>query len=365
MRMALSSANITSKYLKGDILVLDDIQKINQIDSEGALGVNAKVAELIRYSFNVTTNISADSVTNIVVGGMGGSNQPAILAKNWLQSRLSLPIEIVPGYDIPASVTKKTLFIASSYSGNTEESLSALEQAEEAGAQIVVMTSGGKLADIAAEKNYPVYMLTTGIQPRYALFNAVSAITHLLEDSGFVEGAVSELEAAGDNVQKAVENWLPEVETADNLAKQIAQKAVGNSVVIYGGPLLKSAAYRWKITINENAKNVAWYNEWPEFNHNEFIGWSVAPENKPYFVVELQSNLEHPRVNKRFEISNDLLAGNMPTPYIVDVVGDTQIEQLLWAIKLGDFASLYLAVLNGVDPNPVHLVEELKVQLKK
>jgi glucose/mannose-6-phosphate isomerase len=123
------------------------------------------------------------------------------------------------------------------------------------------------------------------------------------------------------------------------------------------------AAYKWKIGANENAKQVAWCGQIPEFNHNEFIGWSSHPVDKPYAVVDLRSNLEHPRVQKRFEVTERLLSGKRPAPHIVTVQGENILEELLWALAYGDFVTLYLAFLNGVDPAPVDLVEKFKKEL--
>jgi glucose/mannose-6-phosphate isomerase len=132
---------------------------------------------------------------------------------------------------------------------------------------------------------------------------------------------------------------------------------------VYSGPRMYPAANKWKICMNENAKNVAWCNFLPEFNHNEFIGWSSHPVDKPYAVVELRSNLEHPRTQKRFEVTNRLLSGKRPAAEVVEVQGETLIQQLLWAASYGDYVSLYVALLNGVNPTPVDLVETFKKAL--
>jgi glucose/mannose-6-phosphate isomerase len=132
---------------------------------------------------------------------------------------------------------------------------------------------------------------------------------------------------------------------------------------MYGGPLLFPAANKWKICMNENAKNTAWVYQYPEFNHNEFIGWSSHPIDKPFAVVEIRSNLEHPRVQKRFTVSERLLSGKRPAPLVVTPQGDTLLQQLVWAITMGEFVSIYLALLNGVNPTPVDLVEKFKVAL--
>jgi glucose/mannose-6-phosphate isomerase len=138
---------------------------------------------------------------------------------------------------------------------------------------------------------------------------------------------------------------------------------MGKSAVVYSGPKMHPAAYKWKISFNENAKHVAWLGQLPEFNHNEFLGWSKQPTDKPYAVIDLRSNLEHPRVQKRFEVSARMLSGMRPEPHVVQAEGETVLEQLLWLIAYGDFVTLYLAVLNGVNPAPVELVEKFKREL--
>ena len=148
-----------------------------------------------------------------------------------------------------------------------------------------------------------------------------------------------------------------------NPAKQLAQEMMGRSVVMYAGPKMYAAAYKWKISCNENAKQIAWVDQLPEFNHNEFLGWTQQPREKPYVIVDLRSNLEHPRVQKRFAVSARLLSGMRPAPNVVDVRGTTPLEQLLWVSIFGDFVTIYLALLNGLDPAPVELIEKFKKAL--
>jgi len=148
-----------------------------------------------------------------------------------------------------------------------------------------------------------------------------------------------------------------------NYAKQLALLAVGKTPVFYGGTLTAPVAYKWKISWNENAKNTAFWNELPEFNHNEFIGWTSHPVEKPFAVFDLVSHLEHSQILKRFEISDRLLSGQRPKSTVVNLQGDTAIKQLLWGSILADFVSIYVAILNGVDPTPVPLIEKLKQEL--
>lgn len=343
--------------------MLDDLKYIHEKDADDALGVAGRQWQYLHHDFGVSFQPSAE-IRNVVLGGMGGSALYAVFLYSW--PGLSVPFEISRNYNIPGYVDKHTLFIASSYSGNTEETLEALSEAEQKGAQIVILAAGGKLAERAEQAGYPLIRVPGGIQPRMSTFYCLSGLIQLLEPLGLVPaGSLEELHEAGEWLGKQTEAWAATVPTAKNPAKQLAQELLGKSVVVYSGARLAPAANKWKICINENAKTVAWWSQLPEFNHNEFIGWSEQPVDKPYAVVELRSNLEHPRTQKRFEVTERLLSGKRPAPEVVQVQGDTVLKQLLWAAALGDFTSLYLAILNGLNPTPVELVERFKVELNK
>lgn len=340
--------------------MLDDLKMIHERDKEDALGVAAKQCDYFSREFSATFTPSGE-VKNIVLAGMGGSALPGVVLGAW--PRLRIPFEIVRGYDLPEYIGPNTLVISSSYSGNTEETLEALSQAEAKGAQIAVVAAGGKLSDIAREKGYPLFEIPAGIQPRMATFYFVNAFMAILQPLDVTVEDVSELRQVGEWLKPFVAEWGPTVPTAHNYAKQIALELMGKTPVIYSGPKLFSAANKWKIACNENGKNTAWCNYYPEFNHNEFIGWSSHPVDKPFAVVEIRSSLEHPRVQKRFEVSERLLSGLRPSPLVVEPIGETLLQQLVWATALGDFVTLYLGLLNGIDPTPVGLVEKLKVEL--
>lgn len=341
--------------------MLDDLKMIHTMDKEDALGVAEKQWMQLQHTYDVDVP-RYDDIRNIVLAGMGGSAWPGLFVKSWPGT--SVPFEIINNYELPGYVDQHTLFISSSYSGNTEETLAALEAARAANAQIVVFTAGGKLAAKATEYGYPLFTIPGGIQPRMSSFYFLTAFMQLFEPQGLVpRGSCAELSSIGDWLKDQFSSWRPEVATSKNPAKQLAQEMMGRSVVIYSGPKLFPAANKWKICTNENAKNVAWVNQYPEFNHNEFIGWSHSPVDKPYGVIEVRSNLEHPRVQKRFEISERLLSGKRPSPHVVVPEGDSLIKQIIWTSCYADFVSLYLALLNGINPSPVELVEKLKVEL--
>ncbi len=343
--------------------MLDDVKMIHERDAQDALGIAEKQWQQLQISYELP-NIEGP-IENVVHAGMGGSALWGLVSQSW--PAYTVPFDLCRDYDIPAYVSDKTLFIASSYSGNTEETLVALEQAEARHAKIAVITGGGKLAEIAQQKGYPLALLPTFEQPRFALLAGFKALVTLLERSGLVSADAAEqaIHEAGDFLRSAIDAWKPDVPTKNNPAKQLAQELMGKSPVIYAGPKLFPAAYKWKISCNENAKNVAWCNQLPEFNHNEFNGWVSHPVDKPYAVVDLRSNLEHPRVQKRFEVTERLLSGKRPRTHVIQAQGDTLLEQLLWTIAFGDFVSLYLALLNGLNPTPVEYVEKFKKALNE
>ncbi len=343
--------------------MLDDLKFIHERDGQDSLGIAEKQAEQLKYDFGISLQPN-DQLLNVVVGGMGGSALAAAMLSSW--PKLRLPLQIVRNYDLPKYVGERTLFIASSYSGNTEETLEALRQAEERQCPIIVIAAGGELARIAEERNYPLFRIPEGFQPRMAVFYNFAALIQIFEQLQLIEpGSIEELRHTSDWLAEQIKAWTVDRPTSDNLAKQTAHELVGRSIVIYSGPFLAPAGYKWKINFNENSKNVAWCNQYPEMNHNEILGWTSHPTEKPYAVIDLCCNLDNDRVKKRFEITNRLLSGKRPAPHVVNVDADSELKALLWAIVLGDFVSLYLALLNGINPTPVEIISKLKEALKE
>jgi len=342
--------------------MLDDLKYIYEKDSQDALGIASKQPEQLLHKFSVPT-LPKKKFANIVYSGMGGSALAALLSTVW--PSYEVPFEISRNYSIPGYVGKDTLFIACSYSGNTEETLSSLAHAQKTKATIVVIAGGGKLQEIAKAEKLPLIILPKASQPRYAVFYNLKALIQLLNKADlFIESITEkELVATAEFLATNTKSFLATVPTTKNPPKKMAQELMGKSIVVYAGPYLAPAAYKWKISFNENAKNIAWMGQLPEFNHNEFIGWSSHPTQKPYAVVELHSSFEHPRIKKRFEISARLLSGKRPEAQVIEARGDTHLEQLLWTVMLGDFTSIYLGLLNGLNPTPVDLVEKFKKEM--
>lgn len=348
--------------------MLDDQNVLQKRDSEDTLGSTVTQYEQALLPVEIVhPDHDGRGITNVISAGMGGSGLASLLAKTWLGNDLDLPLEVVQGYTLPHYTNASTLVIISSCSGNTEEALAILEAAMQRGAQIAIIAGGGTLLDRAQENGIAHVVLPTHIkiQPRMLTIAQLRALTALLMHFGILSDTVKfdEIASTAQWLKDESAAWAADVPTDRNYAKQLALHAVGKTPVFYGGELTKSVAYKWKISWNENAKNVAFWNEYPEFNHNEFMGWTSHPVAKPFAVFDLVSNLENDRILKRYEISDRLLSGKRPKATRIELRGETLLEQLLWANILADFASIYVGIMNNVDPGPVPLITKLKQEL--
>ena len=350
---------------KGWETVLDDANTIKQRDRDDALGVAAKLYEQAEYDCVLQhTENDGRAIENIVIAGMGGSALAADVLKVLLRDSLTVPFEVVKGYTLPGYVNEATLVITSSHSGNTEETVACLEQAIAKGCQIAVTSTGGKLQEIADANEIMFAPIHPGTQPRMGMIYNLRSILRILVEFGVTERAVyDDMATLSGWLQQESALWAADVPTDHNYAKQLALIAVGKTPIFYAGSLMAPVAYKWKISWNENAKNVAFWNYLPEFNHNEFLGWTSHPVEKPFAVFDLVSELEHPRVLKRFSLSDQLLSGRRPKSTIVPIAGDTLAKQFLWGCILADFVSIYVGILNNVDPTQVDLIEKFKKEL--
>lgn len=344
--------------------MLDDQNLLSEKDPFGALEValnQYKQAELVSEVINPNSDAT---INKVVVTGMGGSALAALLIKSWQESKLNITFEIVRDYKLPNYVDDKTLVIASSYSGNTEETLSCLDEALKKGANIGCVSSGGKLVEIAKNNELPYVVLPSGIQPRMGVIANLRAILAVLVSYDVVsQSDFDEVKNLGPWLNIESKKWGRDVLTNENQAKQLALLSAGKTAIFYSSTTMGGVAYKWKISWNENAKNVAFWNVLPEFNHNEFMGWTSHPVEKPYVVFDLRSSFDHPKITKRFEISDRLLSGKRPKANVIELQGESVIAQMLWASIFADFVSIYLAILNGVDPSKVELIEKLKQEL--
>lgn len=311
-------------------------------------------------------------INKIVICGMGGSAIGGDLLRS-LVANLSRPIVFVDrDYDLPAFVDSKTLVIASSYSGNTEETLSAFTQALKTKCKKLALTTGGKLRDLAQERQVPVFTIDYLSQPRAALgysfipLVALLGKLGLLEDksaapglSASVEGMARMLEALSDKVAEGVSTPL-------NPAKQLARRLLGKLIVIYGAGILSPVARRWKGQFNENSKAWAFYETFSELNHNAVVGYEFPQEmaGKTY-VIMLRSPSLHPRILARYQITSEILERSGVGHEIINSQGEDNLTQMMSLVFLGDWVSYYLAMLYQTDPTPVKMIDYLKGRLSE
>ncbi|WP_369000411.1 bifunctional phosphoglucose/phosphomannose isomerase [Candidatus Nanosynbacter sp. TM7-074] len=345
--------------------MLDDINVIKQYDPGDVLSGVLNIPEQARYEVVIYegSNQRRD-FKNIVIAGMGGSALAADMVRVLTAGWLHLPLEVVKGYDLPGFVGEETLVIAVSHSGNTEETLSCYQQALDKKACLAVMSTGGELIKRANNDNITYAQIPAGTQPRMSTVYHLRGLLKLLQHFWVIDGDLyNQVADSADWLEGEISHWAPAVPEKNNLAKQIAKMTIGKTLVIFGGELTWPLAYKWKISWNESAKNLAFSNQYPEFNHNEFIGWSSHPVEKPFTVFDIRSNLERDRIRERMELSDRLLSGKRPKAHVLELQGRTLMQQLLWGLVLADAASIYTAILNGVNPGPVHLIEKLKAEL--
>jgi len=342
--------------------------QINTLDKERIFDVIDGQPNQLRQNYADTmrediTAIDGIGIDNIVFVGMGGSALAGSIASDWLGSRLLVPFEVVRGSNLPGYVNHSTLVIVSSYSGNTEETLLAFVQATRLNARVITITRDGELTELSKNAGIISLQLPDISQPRLAVFAGLKALTCILEDTKLVNGGDlrRELEDTADYLDTQKLRWGTDKQ-GGNQAKDLASHLHTKPGIIYASPLLKSASYKWKIDINENAKQMAFCDVFSELNHNEMQGWLETNEVE-YASIVLCTSFEDSSMQKRIDITAKLLEKYGYEPKAVTASGSNHIQQLLETVLLGDYVSAYLAILNGIDPTPVKLVEQFKKDL--
>lgn len=305
-----------------------------------------------------------DAPGGLVVAGMGGSGVGGLLATAVLGDRLSRPIASARGYGLPSWATPDTAVLCSSYSGNTEETLAVYEAAGHLGARRFVATTGGKLAEAAREDGVPVIPLPAALQPRAAVAYMTVAALEVAAACGAAERVHTEIDVAAAAAERLIEEWGPDG-PSDGLPRELARGLHRTVPVIAGAGLTIPVAYRWKCQLNENAKNPAFCHELPELDHNELVGWHGAESLGPFSAVFLDDSDLHPREKQRIELTRGIIASEATATFRVESRGESRTERVFSLVLLGDLVSLYLAVLNGVDPTPVEVLERLKGELAR
>ena len=305
-----------------------------------------------------------DAPGGLVVAGMGGSAIGGALARSALGDRATRPIAVSRSYELPGWTTADTMVLCASYSGDTEETLACYEAAGAVGALRTVVTTGGRLAELARGDGVPVIPLPGGFHPRAAVGYLTVAALEVAALCGAGDSVRAEVDVTADHVERLVAEWGPEG-PEDSLPKSLARGLNDTVPQIAGAGLTSAVAYRWKCQINENSKLPAFAHELPELDHNEIVGWSGAPDLARFSAVFLDDADLHPRARQRIELTRDLIEPAAAFAFVVQTQGESATERLLSLVLLGDLVSLYLAVLRGVDPGPVEAIERLKEELAR
>jgi len=353
-----------------DEQILDDRARISALDQGGMLDLVAGFGELLDEAVEIARSAELprpESIRSVVVLGLGGSAIGGDLVTTLMGDQLKVPIKVIRGYELPGFVDASTLVIASSYSGNTEETLSALRAALETRARIVCLTSGGEMEEVASERGLPSIRLKAGQPPRSALPFSFAALLRALSAAQLLPDMLDALEASVDWVKHLSRIYGPDVRTRDNQAKKLALKIGKKLPVIYGSDdRLEFMARRWAAQFSENGKQLAYSKALPEMNHNEIVGWKhpsrVVAELIPIFLRDCE---DHPRTQLRFEITRDLMAGRVDPVLEYWSMCESRLDRFWSLVLLGDFASVYLAVLNQEDPTQIDMIEALKNRLSQ
>ena len=304
-------------------------------------------------------------IRNIVIAGMGGSGIGGDLVKAVLANHCPIPIAVHRNYILPAFVTPQTLFIAVSFSGNTEETLMSVESAYKSGAEILAITSGGKLAEFAARRRIPCLTIPARGQPRTAIGYLFLPILAILARLGFARHLdfVDDTKEAIHLLSRLVSGFQPDVE--DSLPKQLARQMHGKLAIIYAPQELGAVAIRWTGQINENAKSLAYHNLLPEMNHNEIEGWKYPSDLTQHcYVVMLRDQSAHRQTQRRMDITAELIERQTAGIAQVHSQGESLLARLFSLIVVGDWTSFYLAIMYAQDPTPVVRIQELKQRLQ-
>jgi len=350
---------------------LDDLNDLARLDSEDVLAAVERFADQCREGWEIGRAASglpaADGIDSIVVLGMGGSGVSGDVVQAIVEPRLPVPFRVIKSYGpLPEWVGRNTLVFAVSYSGSTEETVAALEEAHTRGSRAVTVSSGGPLAELAREYGLAHIRIPSGLQPRASLGYLTLPILAVLVEIGLVPEMQSDIDEAVDVLSDLAGRCHRKLGTDENPAKQLAAKLHGRIPVIYGGHGMgATAAYRFKCDLNEYGKTPAYWHELPELDHNEIVGWNQLDDvtKESFVLVFLRDAGDHERIQLRFEITRGLVEGSVAEVIEIASEGASVVARLLSLIFLTQLAAIYVGLGYEIDPGPVEVIQKLKSEL--
>ena len=352
---------------------LDSFKEIEKLDESSMLELiesfpeQCQDAKRLGDEFELPRDF-IHSYKNIVCAGLGGSAIGADLVRSYVAGEAHLPIYVNRNYTLPNFVDEDTLVIVSSYSGNTEEILSAYCEARSRGSGVIVISSGGKLEKKAKEDDAPCLTIPAGFPPRCALGYSFFPLLIVLSKIGIVKDHEESIDDAIHNLRKLKNSLIGyKVLHKDNPAKKLAKEIFGKLPVIYGAEGHTDAVVtRWRGQFAENSKTLSSGNLFPEMNHNEIVGWENPKKAlKECVAIILRDAADHPRISKRMDITSRMFKKHGIKVTEVTSSGKELLARILSLVYIGDFVSFYLAILNGIDPTPVDRIKYLKKELSK
>ena len=351
-----------------DTSAIETVERIRAADPEKMLDRIKELPQQVRDAWSIASAAQVPpayaDVRNIVVSGMGGSAIGGDLAAAIVADELRMPMTVHRDYGLPAYVGRDSLVIASSYSGNTEETLSAFDEARKRGAKIVVITTGGHLAELAASANAPTVRFSYPARPRATLGYSLGLVLGVLSKMGLVHDMARDVESALADVGKLQEKVHEGARTND--AKKLAAALAGKVVFVYGAGPMGVMARRVKGQWNENAKNWSAFDVLPELDHNAVVGFPHPPIAKQALaVLILRSSHDLGRHRVRWEVTKELLDRAGIEHHSVELPGATALSEVLQMTYYTDHVSFYVALLNGADPSPNTSIDFLKERLAK
>ena len=351
-----------------DTSIIESVERIRAADPGNMLDRLKDLGKQVRDAWELAKSAKIPpayaDVRNITLVGMGGSAIGGDFAASLLADELKIPMSIHRDYGLPAYVGRDSLVIASSYSGNTEESLSAFELAQKRGAKILVLTTGGKIADLARAANYPMVTFSYKAQPRAALGYSLGLVLGCLVKMGFARDLGSDIDAALADLAKIEERVHEGARSND--AKRMAIELYGRIIFAYGAGVMGVMARRVKGQWNENAKNWSAFDVMSELNHNAVVGFPHPPiAREALTVLLLRSDRDNPRHKIRFDVTAELLDRAGVAHKTLRFSGQSMLSEVLQMVMFTDYVTFYLALLNGADPSEVKSIDFLKDRLAK
>ncbi|MCU0359899.1 MAG: bifunctional phosphoglucose/phosphomannose isomerase [Bacteroidia bacterium] len=297
------------------------------------------------------------NIQNIVISGLGGSGIGGSIVSELISDSCLVPVCINKDYHLPAFVSASTLLIISSYSGNTEETLSAMEQGMAKQAQIVCISSGGKVLELAKQHQFDFIEIPGGFPPRSCIGYSLVQLLKVMVNKGFAKASLF------TDLDKAIQLLDKESASLKKEAMEIASALKGKIPVIYSLGSSEGVAVRFRQQINENSKMLCWHHTFPEMNHNELVGWTE--KNESLVVVTFHTSFDYKRTLKRYEVCKPIFQKYSSGVIDITAKGESKLEQFLYLIHIGDWISCYIADLKGIDAVEVNVINHLKSELSK